>query len=579
MSTLDWLVVIAYMAITLAVGLVLSRRASRSLEEFFVGGRSIPWWLAGTSMAAITFNVDTPLYVSGLVIGRGIAGNWEWWSFVVAHVAMIYLFARLWRRAGILTDVELTELRYGHTAAAWLRGVRAFLFALPINAIGIAYGMLAMRKVVDALGLWEQFGLAGADQHLWTVVAIAALVLVYAAFSGLWGVVATDFFQLVLALVGAVIVMIYALGEIGGLGALPERLAAAGKSGRLDFFPSAENVALPFTTFFAYVAIQWWAFRNADGGGQFVQRLASVPSEADAERSAWCFNIINYVVRCWPWIVTALVAMVVLPELDDPETAYPLLMRRYLPAGVLGLVFASLLAAFMSTVSAQVNWGASYLVNDVYRRFMVRDANQAHLVWVGRIASVLITVLASYASFNLTSIGEVFRFLVVLGTGAGAVLILRWFWWRINAWAEIAALVGSVIVAAVLYYVPTLRALSYGIKSMTTAGVVTVLWIVVMYLTPPETDAVLDAFYSRARPGGAWGPVRARTGLTARQHLGDDILRVASGVASLIGGTIAIGGLLVQRWLAAVIGGVIAAIGILLLARRRPTQLGSDLQV
>jgi Na+/proline symporter len=569
MSTLDWVVVIAYMAITLIIGLVLSRRASRSLEEFFVGGRSIPWWLAGTSMAAITFNVDTPLYVSGLVIGRGIAGNWEWWSFVVAHVAMIYLFARLWRRAGILTDVELTELRYGHTAAAWLRGVRAFLFALPINAIGIAYGMLAMRKVVDALGLWEQFGLVGADQRLWTVVAIAALVLVYAAFSGLWGVVATDFFQLVLALIGAVIVAGYALSEIGGLANLPERLAASGKAHRLDFFPTAENVALPFTTFFAYVAIQWWAFRNADGGGQFVQRLASVPSERDAERSAWCFNIINYVVRCWPWIVTALVAMIVLPDLDDPETAYPLLMRRYLPAGVLGLVFASLLAAFMSTVSAQVNWGASYLVNDVYRRFLVRDASQTHLVWVGRGASVIITVLASYASFNLTSIGEVFRFLVVLGTGAGAVLILRWFWWRINAWAEIAALVGSVVVAAVLYYVPTLRALPYGIKSMTTAGVVTVLWVVVMYTTRPETNATLDAFYARARPGGAWGPVRARTGLTSRQNLGDDILRVVAGVAALIGGTIAIGAVLVQRWTVAGVAAVIAAIGIVLLARRR----------
>jgi Na+/proline symporter len=460
-------------------------------------------------------------------------------------------------------------LRYGRTAAAWLRGVRAFLFALPINAIGIAYGMLAMRKVVDALGLWEQFGLVGTDQRLWTVVAIAALVLVYAAFSGLWGVVATDFFQLVLALIGAVIVAIYALNEIGGLANLPERLAAAGKANRLDFFPTAENVALPFTTFFAYVAIQWWAFRNADGGGQFVQRLASVPSESDAERSAWCFNIINYVVRCWPWIVTALVAMIVLPELEDPETAYPLLMRRYLPMGVLGLVFASLLAAFMSTVSAQVNWGASYLVNDVYRRFIVRDASQAHLVWVGRGASVIITVLASYASFNLTSIGEVFRFLVVLGTGAGAVLILRWFWWRINAWAEISALVGSVIVAAVLYYVPTLRALPYGIKSMTTAGVVTVLWVAVMYLTPPESDATLDSFYARARPGGAWGPIRARTGLTSRQNLGDDVLRVAAGVAALIGGTMAIGALLVQRWAVAGVSSGIAAVGIAMLARRR----------
>src|ERR687885_3310 len=220
MRALDWLVVGTYMALTLAIGLWLSRRASRSLEEFFVGGRSVPWWLAGASMAAITFNVDTPLYVAGLVINRGIAGNWEWWSFVVAHVGMIYLFARLWRRAGILTDVELTELRYGRRAAAWLRGFRAFLFALPVNAIGMAYGMLAMRKVVDALGLWGQFGLAAGEQRLWTVVAISIVVLLFAAFSGLWGVVATDFLQLALALLGALIVVVYALSEIGGLGAL-----------------------------------------------------------------------------------------------------------------------------------------------------------------------------------------------------------------------------------------------------------------------------------------------------------------------------------------------------------------------
>src|ERR687886_2409250 len=226
MHLLDWAVVVAYMALTLAIGLWLSRRASRSLEEFFVGGRSIPWWLAGASMAAITFNVDTPLYVAGLVITRGVAGNWEWWSFVVSHVAMIYLFARLWRRAGILTDVELNELRYSGRPAAFLRGTRAFVFALPINAVGIAYGMLAMRKVVDALGVWEQLGFAAETQKLWTVVLIALFVLIYAAFSGLWGVVTTDFFQFGLALLGEVIIAVFALRELGSLSSLPGRLVA-----------------------------------------------------------------------------------------------------------------------------------------------------------------------------------------------------------------------------------------------------------------------------------------------------------------------------------------------------------------
>lgn len=569
MTVLDWSVVIVYMLLTLALGLWLSRRASKSMEEFFVGGRSIPWWLAGASMAATTFNVDTPLYVGGVVINRGIAGNWEWWAFVVAHVSMIYLFARLWRRAAIVTDVELIELRYHGSAAAILRATRAFLFALPINAIGIAYGMLAMRKVVDALGVWEQFGVTGDTAKLWTVVIIAGVVLVYAAFAGLWGVVTTDFFQLVLALLGAIVVAWYAVGEVGGLDAVREGLDAAGKTEHTRFFPSPDSTLMPWGTFLAYLGIQWWAFRNADGGGMFVQRLVSVPSEADAERAAWFFNILNYVVRAWPWILAALVAMLVLPGLEDPETAYPALMVRYLPSGLLGLVFASLLAAFMSTVSSQVNWGASYLVNDIYQRFLVPDASQAHLVWAGRIATLLITAVASGIAFNLTSVGDVFRFLIVLGTGSGALLILRWFWWRVNAWAEIAALLGSLFIGAMTYISPSFGGTTYGTRSATTAAIVTGLWMVVMYLTPAEPAETLDRFYARARPGGAWGPVRARTGLTSRQDLLDDILRVVAGVAALMGANIAIGALLLQSWRTAAISTVVATLGIVFLVRGR----------
>ncbi|HUF28940.1 MAG TPA: sodium:solute symporter family protein [Gemmatimonadaceae bacterium] len=572
MRSLDWVVVGLYMTFTVALGLWLSRRASRSMEDFFVGGRSIPWWLAGASMAATAFNVDTPLYVGGLVIRRGIAGNWEWWSFVVAHVAMIYLFARLWRRASIVTDIELIELRYAGRAAALLRGARAFLFALPINAIGIAYGMLAMRKVVESLGVWTQFGVTGDDAKLWTVIVIAAVVLIYAAFAGLWGVVATDFFQLVLALVGAILVAFYAVSEVGGLDVIHDRLAETGRPEQTAFFPSLDSVTLPFTTFLAYVGIQWWAFKNADGGGMFVQRLVSVPSEADAERAAWLFNILNYVVRAWPWIIVALAAILVLPDLEDPETAYPMMMLRYLPSGLLGLVFASLLAAFMSTVSSQVNWGASYLVNDLYRRFVVPGASQRHLVWAGRIATVLITALASAVAFRLTSIGEVFRFMIVLGTGTGALLILRWFWWRVNAWAEIAALVGSVVTAVAAYVIPWFGGETYGSRSLTTAAVVTALWIIVMYLTPAESPATLDRFYARARPGGFWEPVRRRTGLTSWQNLPDDVLRVVAGVAALLGANIALGAGLMQRWGMMAIALVIAAAGIAWLRspRREP---------
>lgn len=569
MRAFDWGVVIVYMTLTVAIGLWLSRRASRSMEDFFVGGRSIPWWLAGASMAATTFSVDTPLYVSGLVMRRGIAGNWEWWSFVVAHVAMIYLFARLWRRAAIVTDMELNELRYSGRPAAILRGTRAFLFALPINALVMAYGMLAMRKVVEALGFWDQFGVAGDEAKLWTVILIAGIVLLYAAFAGLWGVVATDFFQLILALLGALVVAWFAVSEIGGLSVLHDRLAELGHTEHTNFFPSLENAALPFTTFLAYVTIQWWAFRNADGGGQFIQRLASVPSEADAERSAWLFNIVHYVIRSWPWIIVALVALIVIPDLEDPETAYPALMLRYLPSGMLGLVFASLLAAFMSTVSSQVNWGASYLVNDIYRRFVVPDASQRHLVWAGRIATVLITAVAAAIAFRIESIGEVFRFLIVLGTGTGAVLILRWFWWRVNAWAELAALVGSVIIAVLVYVIPWFGGETYAMRSLTTASCVTLIWVSVMYLTPPEAPATLDRFYERARPGGAWRVVQERTGLTSRQDLRDDLLRTVAGVAALLGANFTVGALLLQRWGVALIASALCFAGVAQLLRRR----------
>ena len=568
MTVLDWTVVGIYMMLTMALGLWLSRRASRSMEEFFVGGRSIPWWLAGASMAATTFNVDTPLYVGGRTITFGVAGNWEWWAFVVAHVAMIYLFARLWRRAAIVTDIELIELRYAGRPAALLRGARAFLFALPINAIVIAYGMLAMRKVVESLGVWEQFGVTGDAAKLWTVVIIAAVVLVYAAFAGLWGVVTTDFFQLVLALVGAIIVAVYAVAEIGGLDSMRDQLEAIGKQEHTEFFPRRDGSLMPWGSFLAYLGIQWWAFRNADGGGVFIQRLVSVPSEADAERAAWFFNIINYVVRAWPWILVALIAMIVLPGLEDPETAYPALMLRYLPAGLLGLVFASLLAAFMSTVSSQVNWGASYLVNDVYRRFLDPGASQRRLVWMGRLTTVLITATAAAIAFNLTSVAQVFQFLIVLGTGSGALLILRWFWWRVNAWAEIAALFGSVIVGA-LTYTPWFGGQTYGSRSLTTAAIVTGLWLVVMFVTRAEPAATLDAFYARARPGGAWGPVRARTGLSSRQNLVDDILRVVAGVATIMGANIAIGALLLQAWMTAVVALLIGAMGTAFLVRTR----------
>lgn len=545
MRALDWLVVAVYLAGTLVLGVWLARRGSRSLAEFFVGGRAIPWWLAGASMAATTFNVDTPLYVTGVVARRGIAGNWEWWSFAFTHVLMAVVLARLWRRATIMTDIELIELRYGGRPAAVLRGTRALLFAIPINCLGIGYGMLAMRKVLVSLGVLESLPLPG-DPQLWAVAAIVLLVLVYAAAAGLWGVVATDFLQLALALLGAVLVAGYALHEVGGLGALRERLVQAGHGDALRLIPRPGDLALPFSTFLAYIGIQWWAYRGADGGGMFVQRLSSVRDERAAERAAGLFNVINYVVRTWPWVVVALAAMVVLPHLADPETAYPLMMLHYLPVGVLGLVLASLIAAFMSAVSTQINWGASYIVRDVYQRFVSHEATERRLVLVGRAATILIAVLSAAGSLAMQDVGKIFRFIILVGNGSGTVLLLRWFWWRVNAWAEWAALLAAPLIALLATFVPGLQQWSFGAKLVLTAFGTLAIWLPVMLVTAAEPRAVLDAFYTRARPGGpGWRAVRERVGLEPSSALGRDFAEAGAMLMMVLGGMLAIGGIVV----------------------------------
>ncbi len=545
MRALDWLVVAVYLAGTLVLGVWLARRGSRSLAEFFVGGRAIPWWLAGASMAATTFNVDTPLYVTGVVARRGIAGNWEWWSFAFTHVLMAVVLARLWRRATIMTDIELIELRYGGRPAAVLRGTRALLFAIPINCLGIGYGMLAMRKVLVSLGVLQRLPLPG-DPQLWAVAAIVLLVLVYAAAAGLWGVVATDFLQLALALLGAVLVAGYALHEVGGLGALRERLVQAGHGDALRLIPRPGDLALPFSTFLAYIGIQWWAYRGADGGGMFVQRLSSVRDERAAERAAGLFNVINYVVRTWPWVVVALAAMVVLPGLADPETAYPLMMLHYLPVGVLGLVVASLIAAFMSAVSTQINWGASYIVRDVYQRFVSHEAGERRLVLVGRAATILIAVLSAAGSLAMQDVGKIFRFIILVGNGSGTVLLLRWFWWRVNAWAEWAALLAAPLIALLATFVPGLQQWSFGAKLVLTAFGTLAIWLPVMLVTAAEPRAVLDAFYTRARPGGpGWRAVRERVGLDPSSALGRDFAEAGAMLMMVLGGMLAIGGIVV----------------------------------
>ena len=514
MSLIDWWVVGVYLGLTLAVGLWLSRRARSGVEDFFVSGRTLPWWLAGTSMAATTFSVDTPLYVSALIARRGIAGNWEWWSFGFSHVLLICLFARMWRRAGVVTDVELTELRYGGRPAAVLRASRAFLFAVPINCISIGFVMLAMRKVVEVLGLFPEMPeWVPGDERLWAVVVLSIFVLIYAGVAGLWGVVATDFFQFFLALSGAILVAGFALSDIGGITEMKRQLAILGRSEALEMVPRPGSQSLPFSTFLAYLGIQWWAFRRSDGGGEFVQRLLASRSEADAERAAWLFVWLHYVIRAWPWILVGLAAIVVFPDLSDPDLGYPMLMMRYLPTGLLGLVVASFFAAFMSTVSTQINWGASYLVNDLYGRFIKPEASQEELVRWARLASVLITGLAAIAAFFADDIAALFRFMIAIGTGPGAVLILRWFWWRVNASTELASMLAGFAIA-IASYLPIFGELEFGTRLAVTAFGSAAVWLPVLWFTRPEEEATLLSFYRRVRPGGpGWKHIRRSAGI------------------------------------------------------------------
>ena len=578
MQLIDWLIVLIYLILTMGMGLYLSRQGSKSLADFFVSGRSLPWWLAGISMAATTFSIDTPLYITGVVANRGIAGNWEWWTFGISHVIMIYIFARMWRRSEVLTDAELTELRYGGNMGAVLRGVKAFIFAVPMNCIAIGYAMLAMVKVVDALEIWQTLGFAADETNLklFSVVGVSIFVLIYAGLAGLWGVVATDFFQFFLALFGAIVVAFFALGSVGGIDALVEKVPIVSPDKDiLSLFPvtlGEENSFISFSktagitasTFFAYIAVQWWSWRRSDGGGEFVQRFAAAKNEVEAEKAAWTFNIMHYVIRTWPWILVALASIVLYPNLADKELGYPKLMMDFLPPGILGIVVASLLAAFMSTVSTSINWGASFITNDLYLRFIKPDASQSQLVFIGRLSSVIVTALGAIAAFFATDVATVFRLVIAIGTGSGLILMLRWFWWRINAAAELTAIVASFLVGMATSLIPALTIADFGLRILFITVCVTALWVIVLFLTPPESAETLETFYRLARPGGiGWQTQRQQTGVLPAQDLTTDIQKVLAAILLLFGALFAVGGFLLLQpivgWVAlilAVIGGI-----------------------
>jgi Na+/proline symporter len=545
LAVLDWAVVIAYLAFALGIGLLFRGRAGRSLTDYFVSGRTLPWWLAGTSMVATTFAADTPLAVTGLVARHGLAGNWFWWSFALGGMITVFLYARLWRRAGVLTDVELVEIRYGGKPAAFLRGFRALYIALLVNSIIIGWVTGAMVTVLQ----YTVFSGADAAQaNEWLMIVILlAIVGLYATLAGLWGVVVTDFFQFLIAMVGSIALAVVAVGHLGGVDALRLRVAENFGSGEqaFSYLPdfSAADPWMPVSIFLIMLFVQWWAswYPGAEpgGGGYVVQRMASAKDERHSVLATLWFQIAHYCVRPWPWLLVAFAALAMYPDLreaSDPGAGFPMVMRDLAPVGLRGLLLVAFFAAFMSTISTQLNWGASYLVNDFYKRFLRPDADQRHLTRMSRAASLLILVVGSGAAWLLrdTSVDEAWKFLAALGAGTGAVFMLRWFWWRINAWSEIAAMVASLV-----FFIAVSQFVESNEYRLAIVAVLTIVtWLAATLLTAPERRQTLEAFYRKVHPGGpGWRPLtRAVPEVEQDRHLALLLLAavLAAGIVYLV---------------------------------------------
>lgn len=524
---LDWAVLAAYFALSLGVGLWFVRRASSSTAEFFVSGRDLPWWLAGTSMVATSFSVDTPLLITGFVRTQGIQGNWLWWCFAIGGVFSAFVFAQLWRRTEVMTDVELTQLRYSGRPAAALRGFRAVYMTLYANCLTMAWVILGMVKV---------FGTVFDVGTLEATLFATGVTLLYSMLSGLWGVVVTDLVQIVLAMLGAIILAVFAVDAVGGVASMLEGLRATTGSDVLGFLPRLEGgagtgtgswwgdllawSATPVATFLVLITLQWWANKNADGGAVVIQRMAASRDERESVLGTLWFQVANYALRPWPWILVALASLILYPTMDDPELAYPRAMVDLLPIGLLGLMLAAFLAAFMSTLTSYINLSAAYLVNDLYRPFLVRDRDDRHYVLAGRVASLLALAIGVAISFYATSISGLFLLLLTLGAGIGLVYVARWFWWRVNAWSEISAMVASSVIGAALQLSPDWGGPTFPFAAKVFLNILgsTIVWITVTYATPATSMERLVEFYRRVRPPGWWGPVREAIGQPPRAN-------------------------------------------------------------
>ena len=521
LTTLDWLFIAGFFILSLAIGLIVSRKAGKDSTEFFLSGRNMPWWLLGVSMVATTFSADTPNLVTDIVRKNGVSGNWVWWAFLLTGMLTVFVYARLWRRSGVLTDLEFYELRYSGKAAAFLRGFRALYLGVFFNVMVMAAVCLAAIKIGSVM-----LGLSGIE----SLVIASVITVAYSTLGGLRGIIYTDFFQFGMAMIGTIwaAYIVVNLPEVGGLDNL---LAHENVSGKLNLLPDFNDKNTFFSLMVIPLAVQWWAayYPGAEpgGGGYIAQRMLAAKDEKNAMGATLFFNVAHYALRPWPWILIALASLIVFPDhaaiqaafpnvpsnVINDDLAYPA-MLTFLPAGLVGLVLASLIGAFMSTISTHLNWGSSYIANDFYKRFMNADATNAEIINVGRISTVILMVLAAALALLADNALQLFNVLLQIGAGTGLLFILRWFWWRINAYSEISAMIISFLVALGLLVYNKLGFPPLESATQLILGVVitTVGWLAVTFMTAPTDKTTLRKFYQLTRPASAgWKPVFVAT--------------------------------------------------------------------
>ncbi len=571
LSFIDWGIVAAYFAISLAVGIWASRNAGDDTRSFFLAGRNMPWWLLGISMVATTFSTDTPNLVTDLVRRDGVSGNWGWWAFLLTGMLTVFVYSKLWHRSGVLTDIEFYELRYSGKAAAFLRGFRAVYLGLVFNVLVMGAVSLAAIKFGEIV-----LGLPG-----WLTLLIAgSITIAYSTLGGLKAVIITDLIQFSLAMIGSIWAMLYILGlpEIGGLSNL---ITHSNVIDKLSLIPDLSDPDVWVPVLLVPLAVQWWAsyYPGAEpgGGGYIAQRMFSAKDEANALGATLLFNVAHYALRPWPWILIALSSLVIYPELSDIQKAFPDLpsdklghdiaypaMLTLLPTGLLGLVSASLIAAFMSTMSTQLNLGASYLVNDLHHRFIKPNASEKELVMMGRIFTVISIILGAGLGLVLTSAGQAFNLLLMIGAGTGLIYILRWFWWRINAYTEIVAMISSLIIAGYMNFggleIPGWLKIVYG------AGITTIVWIIATYVTPPDDDETLQNFVNKINPGGPGWKKYSSSAVSETWEVPKGILSMVLGCFSVYGLLLGVGQLIYGNFYPGILicgFGLIASIGLI----------------